>query len=108
MDKLTAREWVEPLEAMLDGKLKKWKKYDRWEDGEIFQLHWQFELTHITMDIFWQNHQEMLILNYAGPRSDHNFMWHGLDKKTFNHVQDRIGNLVMATMHPVIDPESDT
>lgn len=105
MNKIDMREWVISLEFMLDSKLKKWRKYDKWEDGEMVQLRWQFEQTHIHIDVFWEDLKETVRLKYLAPRGDHDFMWHGLTDKTVNKIQDRVGNLAMTTMHPVIDPE---
>jgi hypothetical protein len=105
VDKFSMRDWVSSLEAMVDNKLKKWKKEFKIENGEAIQLRWQFEQTHIVLNVFWEDKKETVNLQYSSPRINHNFQWHGLTNKTFNKVQDRIGNLSMATMHPAIDPE---
>lgn len=99
------REWVSSLEMMLDNKLRKWRKYDKWENGETVQLRWQFEQTHLHLDVFWQDKKETIRLKFTSPRGDHDFMWHELNEKTFNKIQDRVGNLAMSIMHPPIDPE---
>jgi hypothetical protein len=98
------REWVSSLESIVDNKLRKWKKESRIENGECVQVEWQFEQTHIIMDIFWLDSEETVKLHYFGPRAHHSFIWHGLTDKTFNKVQDRVGNLAQVTMHPPIDP----
>jgi len=105
MNKIDMREWVASLEVMLDNKLKKWHKFAKWENGENVQLRWQYEQTHIQLDVFWENGVETVRLKYLSPRGDHDFMWHGLTDKTFNRIQDRVGNLAMTTLHPPIDPE---
>lgn len=104
MDKIHMREWVASVEAIVDQKLQKWKKQFRIENGECVQVAWQFEQTHILMDIFWHDHEESVALQYYGPRAKHSFSWHGLNEKTFSKIMDRIGNLAQMTMHPIIDP----
>jgi hypothetical protein len=104
MDKRSMREWITALEVIIDNKLKKWKKYDRWENGENVQLRWQWEQTHLELDVFWEDGQEMVRLRLITPRGTQDFIWNGLVNKTFNAIQDRIGNLSMAVMFPIIDP----
>lgn len=107
MDKLAMREWVASLEHHIDVRLKKWKKEPRIENGEAVQLRWQFEQTHVLLDIFWEDKHENAHLQYLSPRIDHSFRWHGLDGRTLNKIMDRIGNLAQVTMHPPIDPSDD-
>lgn len=99
------REWVCSLEEVIDNKLKKWRKIPKVENGESLQLAWQWEQTRISMNIFWEDHKEMIFLEYTSPRIDHSYRWHGLDDGTFNKMMDRVGNLAQVTMHPPIDPE---
>lgn len=105
MDKINMREWVASLEEMADNKLKKWKKEYKIENGEAVQLCWQFEQTRIILDIFWEDDKETIHFQYNNPRSSNRYVWHGLDDKTFNKIQDKIGNLAQITMHPPIDPD---
>ncbi len=105
MDKANAREWIISLEAMIDNKLKKWDKQRKWENGEVIHVMWQWEQTIIKLDIFWEDKKETVRLKYISPREDSDFMYDGLRDKTFNNVQDRIGNLSMRAMHPPIDPD---
>ena len=98
------REWISSLEEIIDKKLKKWVKESRIENGECVQIEWQFEQTHIIIDIFWHDHEESIVLQYLGPRAKHNFTWHGLTEKTISKVTDRIGNLAQMTQTPPIDP----
>ncbi len=100
MEKHEMREWVASLEEVIDNKLKLWKKESRIENGECVQVEWQFEQTHVIMDIFWDDHKEFINLMYLAPRAKHSYMWHGLTDKTFNKVMDRIGNLAQMTMYP--------
>ncbi len=104
MKKYEMREWIISLEGILDHKLKVWKKESRIENGECVQIEWQFEQTHIVLDIFWQDSEELVHLAYFGPRAKHSYTWHGLTDRTFNKIQDRVGNLSQITMHPPIDP----
>lgn len=98
------RIWVSSLEEIVDNKLKKWKKDPKIENGEAIQLRWQFEQSHIMMDIFWEDHQETVHFQFLSPRTSHRFEWHGLTAKTLNKVMDRVGNLAQITMYPPIDP----
>lgn len=98
------RDWVCSLEEVLDKKLKKWKKENKIENGEAVHLRWQYEQTHVQIDIFWEDKKETVSLKYLSPRANHDFLWHGLDEKTLNKVMDRVGNLAQITMHPPIDP----
>jgi len=105
MQKLEAREWLSALESVLDKKLKKWAKENTVQNGEVIQLRWTFEQTHIHLDIFWLDHQETISLHYLSPRGNHDFLWHGLTDKTIDRVMDRVGNLAQMTMYPPITPD---
>ena len=94
------REWVTSLEGMLDNKLKNWDKHRKWENGEAIHLMWQWEQTIIKLDVFWEDAKEVIRLKLISPRSFYDFMWDGLNDRTFNKIQDRVGNLAMAIMHP--------
>lgn len=104
MDKIGMRDWVASLEEVIDNKLKKWKKFPRMENGESVQLRWQWEQTHIHLDIFWEDQKESTHLHYLSPRADHSYQWSGLNDKTFNRIMDRVGNLAQMAMFPIIDP----
>ena len=103
MDKADMREWICSLETVIDNKLKKWRKGLKVENGEAVQLHWQWEQTHLQINIFWEHSKETVKLKYASPRGDFGFFWHGLNDKTFNKVMDRVGNLAQVTMYPPQD-----
>lgn len=100
MNKIDMREWVCSLEEVVDNKLKKWRKIPRVENGEAVQLAWQWEQTRLSMNVFWEDHQETLCLEYTSPRTDHSYRWHHLDDNTFNKTMDRVGNLAQVTMYP--------
>lgn len=104
MEKATMREWVISLEDMVTHKLKLWDKQRKWENGEAVHLMWQWEQTIIKLDVFWEDHKEAVRLKFISPREDHDFMYAGLSDKTFNKVQDRVGNLAMRAEHPPLDP----
>lgn len=98
------REWLCSLEQIIDNKLKKWRKIPKVENGESVQFAWQWDQTRIGMNIFWEDHKELVSLSYTSPRIDHDYRWHGLSDQTFNRIMDRVGNLAQVTMHPPIDP----
>lgn len=104
MEKIAMREWVSSLEEIIDNKLRKWRKENPIENGEAVHLRWQFEQTHVHLDIFWQDKKETVSMKYLSPRASHEYLWHGLDDRTFNKVMDRVGNLAQVTMYPPIDP----
>lgn len=103
MNKIEMRDWVSALEQVVENKLKGWKKESRIENGECVQIEWQFEQTHIIIDIFWHDHEELVKLHIFGPRVNHGFTWHGLTNRTFNKVQDRIGNMIGFILNPPLD-----
>lgn len=106
MDKISMREWVATLEGTIDTRLNKlWKKESRIENGEAVQIEWQFEQTHIMIDIFWIDDAESVILKYLSPRTSHQFMWNGLNNRTVDRIMDRVAHLVMRTMYPPLEPE---
>lgn len=98
------RDWVSSLEDVLDNKLRKWIKEPKIENGEAVHLRWQFEQTHIRIDIFWEDHKETVTMKCTSPRASHDYLWHGLTDRTFNKVMDRTGNVAQVIMHPPIDP----
>jgi hypothetical protein len=100
MNKIDMREWIASLEEVIDNKLSKWLKHNKIENGAAVNLGWQFELTHIQMDIFWQDHQETVKLRYLSPRIDECFLWHGLNDRTFDEIIGRVGALDEMTMFP--------
>ncbi len=102
MDKLGTREWVNSLEVMLNRKLQKWDQHRKWENGEAIHLMWQWEQTIIKVDVFWEDKKELVRIKFISPRADYDFMWDGLNNKTFNKIQDRVGNLAMSIMHPPV------
>lgn len=104
MTKIEMREWVASVEGAIDVRLKPWKKESRIENGEAVQIGWQFEQTHILMDIFWQDGKESVIMRYMAPHANHQFFFHGLNNETVNRIMDRVGNLAQITMHPPIIP----
>jgi hypothetical protein len=106
MDKQSMREWIASLEAVIDNKLRKWLKESRMENGEAVQVEWQFSLTHIILDIFWEDGKEAVHLAFHSPRASYRFEWSGLTDKTFNKIMDRIGNLAQIAMYPLEDYEA--
>lgn len=100
MEKIAMRDWVSSLEGVIDNKLKKWIKPSRIENGKVVQVVWQFEQTHVIMDVFWHDEEELVHLDYRNPYATHGFMWRRLNDETFNKAMDRIGNLAQMTMYP--------
>lgn len=104
MNKIEMREWVASLEQVVDNKLRKWRKDSKIENGEAVQLRWQWEQTHVHLDVFWEDKKESVHMLYLSPRVSHSYHWHELNDRTFNKVMDRVGNLAQVTMYPIIDP----
>lgn len=105
MQKQDMREWVSSLETLIDKKLRKWRKENRIENGEVVQLRWQFEQIHFHMDIFWHDGEETVILSYLSPRITHAYTWHKLNDKTLQNIEDRVGNLAQTAMYSYNDPD---
>lgn len=97
------RDWVTSIEEVIDNKLKKWRKVPKVENGEAVQLAWQWEQVRLSINIFWEDQKEMVVLSYCSPRTDHTYRWHGLSDGTFNNVMDRTGNLAQTAMYPTIN-----
>lgn len=104
MEKFAMREWVSALEEILDNKLRKWRKDNKIENGEVVQMRWQFEQMHFHMDVFWKDKAERIHLRFMSPRADYTFTWDELSDRTFNKVMDRVGNIAQSAMYPPIDP----
>lgn len=100
MDKFKFKEWSDSLEVSLDRKLLKWVKGPKIENGEAVHFGWQFEQTHIFLDIFWQDHQESVHFTYVNPRTTQRYEWNKLDDNVIDRIMDRVGNLAQVTMHP--------
>lgn len=103
MEKFSFKEWATVLGAAIDKKLAKWLKGPRIENGEAFHFGWQFEQTHMFLDIFWEDGKEAVHFTYVGPRATQRFEWHKLDKNVINRIMDKVGNLAQVTMHPYKD-----
>lgn len=100
MDRHGFKEWVVTLEAAIDKRLAKWLKGNTIENGEAVHFGWQFEQTHMLLDIFWEDGKEAVHFTYINPRTTQRFEWHKLDKHVIDRIMDRVGNLAQATMHP--------
>lgn len=105
MDKVTMRDWLASLEAMVDKKLVKWDKHRKWENGENVHFLWQWEQVLIKLDVFWEDGKETVRLRFIGPRGGQDFMWHGLINKTYRNVEHHVAHWAMLVFHPPIDPE---
>lgn len=99
------RDWVATLEGFIDGKLFKWRKIPKVENGASVQLAWQWEQTRISMNIFWKDGMELAVFSFTSPLIDHVYRLFGLTDKTFDKIMDRVGNLAQVTMYPLIDQE---
>lgn len=105
MEKIKMRDWVASLEGIIDNKLNKWLKHPRIENGESVLLFWQFELTLMVLYVSWQDEKELVKFRYLSPRIGHEHEWPGLDERTFNNVQDRMGNYAQMAMYRTRDHE---
>lgn len=99
MEKIDMREYVIRLREMVDRSLKLWKPTTHIENGDVVHLAWQFEQTHVIVDIFWLDGDEGVNLQILHPRRRHHFEWHGLTEKTLDGLIDRIGNITQTIMY---------
>lgn len=104
MNKIAMREWVASLEEVMDNKLRNWKKVNVVQDDKSVNLQWQFEQTMMILNISWTDGNENVSFHCIGPIACHQYVFSGLDNKTFNKICDRVGNLAQVIMHPPIDP----
>lgn len=86
------REFVAKLENSIEKMLRKWKMASRIEDGPVVQLEYQFEQSHIALDIFWHDAEERLNIECRSPRMNRKDQLKGLTDETITVVMDRIGN----------------
>ena len=100
------REWVTLLEEAIDNKLRKWRKSNTVENPGAVNFQWQFEQTLMVLAIVWINNHETVTFHCIGPSACHRYIYYGLNRKTFNRVCDRVGNLAQLVMHPPVDPDS--
>ena len=99
MNKIAMREYLADLEARIDEKLKKWKK-DKIENGEVVHLTYQFESSHIMIDVFWHDEDEFIEVECKLAKSTHkDYEFDGLTPETIERVIDRIGNFSMVAMN---------
>ena len=100
MEKIAMREYLADLEARIDEKLKKWKK-ERIENGDkIVHLTWQFESSHIMIDVFWDDEDEFIEVECKLARAPHrDYEFQGLTAETIERVIDRVGNFAMIAMN---------
>ncbi len=99
MTKLEMREYLAELETLLDRMLKKWKKESRIENGKAVQVAWQFEQSHIIMDVFWRDNEEKINLFCLNPhRPIREGRWAGLTKETGKKVIDMVGNFAQIVL----------
>jgi len=103
MERHAFKEWASSIEATVDKKLSKWLKGPRIENGEAIHYGWQYEQTHMLLDIFWEDGKETVSFTYVSPRTTQRFTWHGLDANVEDRIMDRVGNLAMSTLHPYQD-----
>lgn len=99
MDKLSMREYIAELETRIDGMLRRWKKESRIENGEAVQIEWQFEQSHIIMNVFWHDKREGINIYCLNPHlQTREGKWKGLDKRSEKSVMDMIGNFAQIVM----------
>ncbi len=99
MTKLEMREYFVDLEDALERSLKKWKKESKIENGSVVQLEWQFELSHIIIDVFWRDKEEKVVVYCMNPHLPlRDRAWRGLTKTTIRNVLDAVGNFAQIVM----------
>ncbi len=99
MTKLEMREYFVELEDALERSLKKWKKESKIENGKVTQIEWQFELSHIIIDVFWHDGEEKVVVYCLNPHVLlRNRTFRGLSKATTRNVLDAVGNFAQIVM----------
>lgn len=67
MEKLAARDYVIELEERLAKTLRRWKQLPKILNGRIIQLNYQFEQSHIIVNVWWHDDAESVILYLIDP-----------------------------------------
>lgn len=67
MEKYAARDYVSEIEERLAITLRRWKALPKILNGRIIQLNYQFEQSHIIVNIWWQDGHEIIILYMIDP-----------------------------------------
>jgi hypothetical protein len=92
------REYLAELETVVDRMLKRWKKETRIENGKAVHLEWQFEQSHIIINVFWQENEHIYVICLNPHMTPRQRDWMGLTKKTEKQVMDLIGNFAQIVM----------
>jgi hypothetical protein len=92
MNKHEMRQYIAELETRVDMALNKWKKESRIENGEAVQIEWQYEQSHVIIDVFWEDDAESIVLQCINPRFGWRHHWKSLSKENVNRIMDRVGN----------------
>lgn len=99
MDKLSMREYLATLETRIEDGLK-WKRESRIENGSVVQLEWQFEQSHIIMDVFWHDGKERINVYCFNPHLPiRKGSWKGLNDETSRMVMNISFNFAQIVMH---------
>jgi len=102
MNKLEMREYLAELETDLERMLKKWKKESRIENGEAVQVEWQFQQSHIIVDVFWHDKEERINVYCINPHHRiREGRWRGLTRETGRKVMDMAGNFAQIVMNEI-------
>lgn len=86
------RIFIAELERQIEKALQKWKQASRMEDGSVVQIEYQFEQSHVELDIFWKDSDERLSIVCRTPHMTRKDNFKGLDAHTIKAVMDRVGN----------------
>lgn len=94
------RDYVSELEERIGKVLGKWKKTSRIENGRVVQLQWQFEVSHIFVDVFWHDPDERVEIECKCARLNWNNEYQGLTDSTAAKVLERITNFAKIAENP--------
>jgi hypothetical protein len=87
------REYIAALETHIDLMLKKWKKESKIENGRVVQFEWQFEQSHIILDLFWHDGEEHIDIICHNPHHRlRTGTWLLSDPHIEKGIMDKIGN----------------
>jgi hypothetical protein len=92
MEKLAARDYISELEGRVDVALKQWTKHRFYDNGNPTQRVWQWEKSHVLINIFWKDTDERVVIYCLHPDDDKRRELYGLSGETLAKMTDVVRN----------------